>query len=182
MKTLIENKIIEVAKISAESFSYYKSIDPNAGNFYIGENEVEGQCSDYALLFVIEWNKRYPDNFAEIVAVNQEKGIKSGSYKIVNKVEKNIDFELPRWWNLDKSQWFANRNIDGVECSILFHPQLGFYKLIQSNIYVVKKHFGYDMTEKGPHVWAKVGNIAVDPCWADTNNTPFLGEDIIENN
>jgi hypothetical protein len=32
---------------------------------------------------------------------------------------------------------------------------------------------------EAPHVWAKVGKIAVDPCWADTDNTPFIGEDVI---
>jgi hypothetical protein len=36
------------------------------------------------------------------------------------------------------------------------------------------------MTKKGPHVWAKIGDIAVDPCWADTDNTDFIGEDIIK--
>jgi hypothetical protein len=176
----LKNEIIKIARLSAERFTYYKSENPNANNYYIGENEVEGQCSDYALFFVINWNKKYPDNPAEIVAVNQ-KYINSGSHELVKEVKNNIDFDLPQWWNLEKSQWFANQNIDGVECSILFHPNLGFYKLIQKDIYEVKKHFGYDMAEKGSHVWAKVGNIAVDPCWADTDNTPFIGEDIILN-
>lgn len=178
----IENEIIEIARICAESFSYYKSKNPNAGNRYIGKNEIEGQCSDYALMFVINWNKRYPENVAEIVAVNQEKGIKSGSYKVVKKL---TDEELTalgiKYYDRNISNWIRPpQKTDGEECSVLFHPEIGFYQLNQLKVYEVKQHFGVDMVEyKCPHVWAKVGDIAVDPCWADTDNTPFIGKDVI---
>ncbi|MCL1931985.1 MAG: hypothetical protein FWF55_09220 [Treponema sp.] len=172
-----ENEIIEIARISAESF-YYKSNAPNVGNYYVGKNEVEGQCSDYALKFVLLWNEKHPENPAEIVTVNQPCYIKSGSYKVVKKIT-SADIDLPSWWKLDTSQWIANREIDGVECSVLFHPEIGFYQLVQSEIYEIKQHFGFDMANKGQHVWAKIGDIAVDPCWADTDNTPFIGKDVI---
>jgi hypothetical protein len=85
----IKNKIIETALISAKIFSYYKSENSNAGNFYVGENEIEGQCSDYALDFVIRWNRENPENPAELVAVNQ-KGLQSGSYKVVKEISDLI--------------------------------------------------------------------------------------------
>jgi hypothetical protein len=177
----LENEIIEIARSSAESFHYYISENQNAGNNYIGENEIEGQCSDYALMFVINWNKRHPENPAEIVAVNQEMGIKSGSYKVVKKLTEKELIDLGvKYFNCNISQWIIpSQKIDEEECSVLFHPEIGFYQLVQSRIYEVKQHFGFDMVKKGPHVWAKVGDIAIDPCWADTDNTDFIGEDVI---
>jgi hypothetical protein len=178
----LENEIIKIAQISAEGFSYYKSIDPTVGNFYVGKNEVEGQCGDYALMFVIEWNKRYPKNLAEIVAVNQEKGIKSGSYKVVKKLtnEERIALGI-KYYKRNISQWMRPPlKIDGKECSVLFHPEIGFYQLEQSKIYEIKQHFGVDMVvNNNPHVWAKVGDISVDPCWADIYNKCFIGKDVI---
>jgi hypothetical protein len=178
----LENEIIKIARFSAESFCYYKSIDPDAGNFYMGKNEVEGQCADYALVFVIEWNKKYPENLAEIVAVNQEKGIKSGSYKVVKKItdEERIDLGI-KYYKRNISQWMIPpKKIDGEECSVLFHPEIGFYQLEQSEIYEIKNHFGVDMVvNNSPHVWAKVGDIFVDLCWADIYNKCFIGKDIV---
>jgi hypothetical protein len=175
------SEIIKIAKSVAERFIYYKSKNPNAGNYFVGENEIEGQCSDYALLFVIEWNKRYPKNTAEIVTVNQEKGIKSGSYKVVEKLTDEEPIALGiKYYNRNMSQWFIPPVKTGsTEISVLFHPKMGFYKLVQSKNYDIIQHFGVDMINKAPHTWAKVGDIAVDPCWADTDNTPFIGKDII---
>jgi hypothetical protein len=172
----VKKEIIRIAKISAESFSYYKSKEPNAGNFYVGENEIEGQCSDYALLFVINWNKKNPENPAEIVVVNQDCGIQSGSYKIVKEVS-----DLIRWKCFKESGWLKNVSQgNGVYIDlVLYHPSLWFYEVKQTRAYEVKRHFGENMAKKGPHVWAKIGDIAIDPCWADTDNTPFIGEDIV---
>jgi uncharacterized protein YyaL (SSP411 family) len=177
----LESEIIKIAKSVAEHFTYYKSKSQNAGNYFIGENEIEGQCSDYALLFVIEWNKRHPENTAEMVAENQEKGIKSGSYKVVGKLtdEERIALGI-KYYDCNMSQWLKPPlEIDGTEISVLFHPEIGFYKLVQSKKYNIIQHFGVDMLNKAPHTWAKVGDIVVDPCWADTNNTSFIGKDII---
>jgi hypothetical protein len=181
-KESIKNKIIEIALISAKTFSYYKSKNPNAGNFYVGENEIEGQCSDYALDFVIRWNKENPENEAEIVAINQDYGIQSGSYKVVKKIPNSTISCLTKRKCSKGSGWLRNvsqgngRYIDLV----LYHHSLGFYEVELTNAYEVKTHFGEDMTKKGPHAWAKIGDIAVDPCWADTDNTNFIGEDIID--
>jgi hypothetical protein len=171
MIILKEEKIKEIALISAKTFSYYKSKNQNAGNFYVGENEIEGQCSDYALVFVIEWNKRYPENLAEIVAVNQDCGIQSGSYKVIKEIKGKY---------FKESGWLKNipQENGGYIDLVLYHPSLGFYEVEQTKAYEVKTHFGEDMSKKGPHVWAKIGDIAIDPCWADTDNTDFIGEDI----
>jgi len=169
------NEIIRIARISAETFSYYKFKDPNAGNFYKGKNEIEGQCSDYALKFVLLWNEKHQNNKAEIVVVNQEKGIKSGSYKVVKQL---TDFDI-KYMQRNISQLIANAIIDEVESLILYHPEIGFYQLIQSEMYETKQHFGVDMVNKAPHVWAKVGDISVDPCWADIYDTPFIGKDVV---
>jgi hypothetical protein len=42
-------EIEEIAKISAETFFYYKAIDTDAKNYYPGKNETGGMCSDYSL-------------------------------------------------------------------------------------------------------------------------------------
>ena len=180
----LKNDIIKIAKLSAEKFTYYKFKDPNASNNFKGENEIEGQCSDYALFFVNLWNEKHPENLAEIVAVNQEKGIKSGSYKVVGKLtdEERVALGI-KYFERDISQWMIPPvQLDKKECSVLFHPEIGFYKLIQNNNYNIIEHFGVDMIKYGlPHTWAKVGDISVDPCWADTADKPFIGIDVNEN-
>jgi hypothetical protein len=173
-----EEKIKEIALISAKTFSYYKSKNQNAGNFYVGENEIEGQCSDYALDFVIRWNKEIPENKAEIVVVNQDYGIQSGSYKVVKEIKELPALIMGKCFK--ESGWLKNipqKNGEYIDL-VLYHPNLGFYEVEQTKAYEVKIHFGENMTKKGPHVWAKIGDIAVDPCWADTDNTDFIGEDI----
>jgi len=170
------NEIIRIASISAKTFFYNnKTLNPNPGNFYVGENEIGGQCSDYALDFVIRWNKEYPENEAEIVVVNQDIGIQSGSYKIVREISDLIKYKC-----FKGSGWLKNVSQENGKYIdlVLYHPNLWFYEVVLTKAYEVKTHFGFEMGKKGPHVWAKVGNIAIDPCWADTDNTPFIGEDI----
>jgi hypothetical protein len=181
MIILKEEKIKEIALISSKIFSYYKSKNQNAGNFYVGENEIEGQCSDYALDFVIRWNKKNPENKAEIVVVNQDCGIQSGSYKVVKEIPDSIISDLKKKKCFKESGWLKNVSKENGEYIdlVLYHPCLWFYEVEQTKSYEVKTHFGKDMTTRGPHVWAKIGDIAVDPCWADTDNTDFIGEDII---
>jgi hypothetical protein len=177
----LRQKIREAALISAKTFFYRKSKNPNAGNFYVGENEIEGQCSDYALDFVIRWNRENPENKAEIVAVNQDCGIQSGSYKVVREIPDSIISEAKKHTRLEESGWLKNLskgNSNYIDL-VLYHPSLGFYEVEQTKAYEVRMHFGEDMTRRGPHVWAKIGDIAIDPCWADTDNTDFIGEDII---
>ena len=171
---VVEDEIKRVAQIAAESFSYYKSIDRNARNFYKGQNEIEGQCGDYALRFVVLWNELYPDNPAELVAVNQGNAAQSGSYEVVRtRPEYN-----PSWWDIPVSG-FARYIWNGQEVFGIYHPEVGFYELRLSKAYTVTRHFGVDMTDKSQvHVWAKVGDIAVDPTWADTGNTSFIGTNV----
>jgi hypothetical protein len=168
------NEINEVARIAAESFSYYKSLDPTAGNFYVGQNQIEGQCGDYALRFVLLWNERHPSDQAELVAVNQGSIAQSGSYRVV---EKRTDFD-PSWWDLPVSG-FARYTWNDDQFFGMFHPEIGFYELRLSKAYVVTRHFGVNMTDE-IHVWAKVGDIIVDPTYADTGNTSFTGIDSYE--
>jgi hypothetical protein len=105
--------------------------------------------------------------------------MKNGSYKIVKK----LAYDPSRWrWSIpsgfELSQILQNDDvIPGC-----YHPKLGFYELNQTRIYTVKLHFGVDMVNEinRPHAWARMGDIAVDPCWAYTDNKPFTGIDIIE--
>jgi len=187
-KQILIKEIEEVAQISAEAIIYYKCKrcveckkcgKISAKNIYQGKSEIEGQCSDYALKFVLLWNEKHPDKLAEIVAVNQEKTIKSGSYKVVKEI---IDF-IPSFYRPITSQWIINPpEENGINNTVLYHPEIGFYEVELTECYVVKRHFDIDMVNnyKCPHVWAKVEDIAVDPCWADTDNKPFVGIDIIE--
>jgi hypothetical protein len=176
-----EEKIKKIALISAKTFSYYKSKNPYAGNFYVGENEIEGQCSDYALDFVIRWNKENPESEAELVAINQACGIQSGAYKVVKEVPDSIISDLKKKKCFKESGWLKNvaQGNGGYIDLVLYHPSLWFYEVQQTKAYEVKMHFGEDMTKKGPHVWAKIGDIVIDPCWADTDNTNFIGKDIV---
>ena len=185
---IIENEIIRIAEISAKTFFYNNiTINPDPGNFYVGENEIGGQCSDYALVFATLWNKEYPENEAEIVVVNQDNGIQSGSYKIVREISieeiNNNDIHRAIRWKClkEESGWLRNVSQEKGEYIdlALYHPKLGIYEVKQTKAYEVKTHFGEEMANKGPHVWAKIGDIAIDPCWADTDKTPFIGEDII---
>ena len=185
----MENEIIRIATITARKFIYNnKYLDPNPGNFYKSEDEDEigGQCSDYALHFVTQWNKVNPDNEAEIVVVNQDCGIQSGSYKIVKEISieeiNNEEIYEPLRCKLDKEEsgWLKNVSLgNGEYILVLYHPKIGFYETKQTKVYEVKTHFGKEMAKQGQHVWAKVGDIAIDPCWADTGNTSFIGEDIL---
>jgi len=185
-KQKIINEIEELAKIAAETFYYYEDRkDAKDGNFYKGKNEIGGQCSDYALKFILLWNEKKPRNSAEIVVANQDTVV-SGSYKVIKKLtdEEKINAEpsIPKWMKFDKSGYIPNIKINGIESIVFYHsdPKIGFYQLVLSKPYEVIQHFGIDMANKGPHVWAKVGDIAVDPCWADTmENTPFIGKDVI---
>ena len=143
----IENEMIRIATISAETFFYNNiKINPNPGNFYVGENEIGGQCSDYALDFVTRWNKEYHENEAEIVVVNQDCGIQSGSYKIVREVS-NFFKELPafiRSKHSKESGWLFNlpKENGGYIDLVLYHPNLWLYEVKQTSTYEVEAHFG----------------------------------------
>ena len=63
----------------------------------------------------------------------------------------------------------------------LGHPELGGFRLRLVREAHVTSHFGLENWESnGPHVWAKIGDVAVDPTFADTGVLPILGEDLYE--
>ena len=139
----MKDEIIRIAIISAKTFLYNNiRINPNPRNFYVGENEIGGQCSDYALDFVIRWNNEYPKNEAEIVVVNQDYGIQSGSYKIVREVSDLIR-ELPNFKRSKYSKeskesgWILNLpqgNVEYIDL-VLYHQKLWFYEVKQTKAY-----------------------------------------------
>jgi Synergist-CTERM protein sorting domain-containing protein len=63
------------------------------------------------------------------------------------------------------------------EISGIGHPQLGGYKIRLVKQLHVKSHFGLPNWENnGSHVWVMVGDISVDPTYADTG-TLIIGRD-----
>jgi len=60
----VEEVIIEVAS----AIRYYEHLDPTKKNLYTSENEFQGQCGDYALLFALKTG-------AQIIVTNQDNKI-----------------------------------------------------------------------------------------------------------
>ncbi len=171
-----------LAKQAAMAFHYYDS--PN--DFYKGENEIDGQCGDYALRFCLLWNERHPDKPALLVIQNQyihrRLAFKNGSYKIVAHLES-----LDAVFRARKDIGAGNKSglyhwIAGFRKFImLYHPAVGAYEIKLAEKYSVKKHFWVDMTDKRQtHVWAKIGDVIVDPTYPDVNSSAyFIGKDEI---
>ena len=64
----VERIAIEVAK----SIKYYD----NLPNHFIGENEIEGQCGDYAVLFALKTGANL------VIQQNESVGVKNGIYRL----------------------------------------------------------------------------------------------------
>ena len=174
------NEINRIAQITAESFQYYldpPAVNSNSSNAYRGENEMLGACAAYALYFVLLWNEAYPEYPAEIVAVNMNKNIFSvpmsdGSYKIVRKSR------LP-----PNHSYLSNKRVsgitsfsdNGVHIVGLYQKDLGFYKLKLTKAYAAIN----PLMSPDAHVFAKVGDIYVDPTMADKSKHPFIVGNII---
>lgn len=132
-------------------------------------NKHEGQCGDYALMFVLEYNKSIGKNIARLIVANNP--VESGTYRVGNKVDvKKQGFNGFSSGSSGFLMWDNHL--------YLYHPVLGAYQLFLEKKWTPKKHFGVNMLDKRQvHVWASVGDISVDPTyydvWPNQFNSPI---------
>ena len=67
-----EERISEAAIEAAKSIRYDPLSDSKAGNRYSSPDEIYGECGDYALHFILDWNKKNNDSVAYLYINNQE--------------------------------------------------------------------------------------------------------------
>lgn len=164
-----EGEMAVLAKEVASGFNYYDEISASAPNLVKADNEIGGQCGDYALEFVNRWNRKYP---GEALLLIQQQGIPQfpdGLYEVVGKDTQ----PLPFLKNRKTSMLYLWNNILGVG-----HPETGGYKIKLRKAVHVTSHFGLPRWEtNGPHVWVAIGETSVDPTYADLGALPVVGED-----
>lgn len=134
--------------------------------------EKDGQCGDYALMFVLKFNEYLGSNIARLVVANNP--VDSGTYHVGDKVNvKKLGFN---GFPTGASGFLIWKNQ-----LYLYHPVIGAYELFLERAWTPKKHFGVNMLDKRQvHVWASVGDISVDPTyfdlWPDQFKSP-IGKD-----
>jgi hypothetical protein len=164
-----EEELLTVAKEVAAMFDYYDEISASVPNMIVGQSEIGGQCGDYALAFVNKWNTKYPNQALLII---QQQGLKvfpDGIYKVIGKDNRNLPFLKNRKTSM-LYMWFYIKGIG--------HPQLGGYKIRLLKRLHINSHFDFPNWENnGPHVWVWVGNMSVDPTYADIGELPIIGKD-----
>lgn len=132
-----------------------------------------GQCSDYAVMFILKFNQFIGKNIARLVIANNP--ITSGTYKIGDKVDVG-----KLGFNGFSSGSSGILNWDGE--LYIYHPIHGAYQISLEKSWTPKKHFGVNMLDsKQVHAWASIGEISVDPTYYDVYPDRFgsspLGRD-----
>jgi len=164
----IEKIAIEVAK----SIKYYD----NLPNHFIGENEIEGQCGDYAVLFALRTGANL------VIQQNESVGVKNGIYRLVQIPE---DFQnavqnilIEHFGENYRSGFFGPWSWDGIDYHrLICHPQIGVFYIDLIEEKTIETHFGINMEENGPHVWNELNGLIIDITWADVWNMPFFETD-----
>jgi hypothetical protein len=164
-----EERLSTIANEVAALFDYYDEVSPDIPNIIVGQSEIGGQCGDYSLAFVNKWNEICP---SEALLIIQQQGLNEfpdGIYEVIGKDNRNLPFLENRTTSM-LYLWFYIRGIG--------HPQLGGYKIrLLKKLHIIS-HFDLPNWENnGPHVWAWVGDISVDPTYADFGVLPIIGKD-----
>ena len=154
-----------IAEEVARSIKYYD----NQQNYYKGENEFEGYCADYAVLFALKTG-------ANLVVQNQRKEIPDGVYRLVDNVSIDIKNEIKRRLVTNHRSGLIGPWDDARFPIIIYHPVTGFYSIELIKRKTIKTHFGFNMNGT-KHVWNELNGVIIDVCYADTSNTPFIGID-----
>jgi hypothetical protein len=139
-----------IARETAEWFSY------TTGKM---TSDHQGQCGDYAVMFILKYNAAVGKNVARLVTTNNP--VTSGTYRLGEKTDvAKLGFHgFP-----SGSSGFLNWNGQ----LYIYHPTLGAYPIFLERAWTPKTHFGVDMLDKKQiHVWAAVGNMSVDPTYFD---------------
>jgi len=165
----MEDAIMEIVNEVGAMFHYYREIDPNPGNLIIGENEIDGQCGDYALAFVNLWNERYANE--ALLVIQYQKPLQDifpdGLYRVIGKDNRDIPIINTTQIKNGRaiSALYKWNGIMGVG-----HPELGNWEIKLIESITIKSHFRDDTywTMDSPHCWVWVGDLSVDPTVADT--------------
>jgi hypothetical protein len=149
-----EFEYLDVIKEVAGMVDYYDHMSPNAKNLVKGENEIQGQCGDYALLFALKTG-------AYLIVANNN-SIENGIYEVVGKANypeliKHLEEVRPKDINGDPESCFCWNN-DG---KYLWHPKIGLYRITKIHNYIPKI--------KETHVWNLIGTTEIDVTWYDTS-------------
>lgn len=122
-------------------------------------SEKLGQCGDYAVRFVLNYNKYAGKNVARLVVANNP--IPSGTYKIGEKTDvAALGFHGFDTGGSGFLNWWGKL--------YLYHPVLGAYPIYLEKLWTPKSHFGINMLDANQiHVWASVGEVSVDPTYFD---------------
>jgi len=130
----------------------------NVKNVYVGPNEIEGQCSDYALMMAIEYN-------AEIVLNNQVSDnffLPDGVYRLVGEYKNQQYLDYLNTFTYS-GLWIDDNN--DVERIGMYHPEIGVWEieLIESEKQrTITGSYTDDM-----HVWNRLNGIMLDAQYID---------------
>jgi hypothetical protein len=141
----------------ARMVDYNDLLDPNKPNLYKGPDEIQGECSTYALLFAQKTG-------ASIIIVSVNPLNKNGIYKLVGKsndssVISSFRNGAPKDKNGDPSSGFATFN--GI--MYIYHSKLGLYRLKKVDDYIPK----YNRN----HAWNLLGTTEIDVNKYDSQGT-----------
>jgi hypothetical protein len=135
-------------------------------------SEHLGQCGDYAVMFILKYNKYAGKNIARLVTANNP--VPSGTYRLG---EKTNVAELGFHGFPSGASGFLKWNGQ----LYIYHPVLGAYPIFLEKSWTPTLHFGVNMLDKKQvHTWASLGDVSVDPTyfasWPDRFPSP-LGSD-----
>lgn len=119
-----------------------------------------GQCSDYAVRFVLKYNEYAGENVARLVIANNP--IPSGTYRLGEAVDVAL---------LGFSGFAGGVSgiLDWGGQLYIYHPVIGAYPIYLERAWTPRVHFGVDMLDENQvHVWAAVGNVSVDATYFDS--------------
>jgi hypothetical protein len=135
-------------------------------------SRYQGQCGDYAVMFIVKYNESVGMNAARLVTTNNP--IPNGTYKLGEKVDvSKLGFKGFPSGSSGFLKW-------GTQLYV-YHPILGAYPIYLEKSWTPKFHFGVDMLDKKQvHTWASIDQVSVDPTyfglWPDRFPSP-LGAD-----
>ena len=152
-----------VAREVAEWFNY------TTGSM---KSDHVGQCSDYAVRFILKYNEYVGKNVARLVTTNNS--VASGTYRLGQKTDvAQLGFHGFSSGGSGFLKWH--------EQLYIYHPVLGAYPIYLERSWIPRFHFGINMLDaRQVHVWASIGTLSVDPTyfdlWPDQFPSP-LGSD-----
>ncbi|MBY0384235.1 hypothetical protein K2X05_03675 [bacterium] len=129
----------------------------------------QGQCGDYAVMFILNYNASVGMNVARLVTTNNP--IPSGTYRLGDKTDVA---QMGFYGFSSESSGFLSWKGQ----LYVYYPILGAYPIFLEKEWTPKVHFGIDMLDKNQiHTWASVDSVSVDPTyfdlWPDKFSSPL---------